>query len=64
MTNNERSPVESIFDQSDDDSWVPKLSGKISEVFGTKWQVGGYNALDEIQRRVRLEAMSHHMIET
>ncbi len=40
--------------------WAPRLEGTIGEIFGTKWLVGGYNALEEIQRRVRLESMSYH----
>lgn len=42
---------------------APHLQGTIGEVFGSKWFVGGYNALEEIQRRVRLESMTQHMSE-
>lgn len=43
---------------------TPRLQGTIGEVFGNKWAVGGYNALEEIQRAVRLESMSRHDKET
>lgn len=52
-----------FWEQSDSD-WAPPLTSPVGEVRGSKWLVGGYNALEEIQRRVRLDAMSHHMKET
>lgn len=52
-----------FWEQSDTD-WAPRLPDVIGEVFGSKWTVGGYNALEISQRRVRIESMSHHQKET
>lgn len=43
--------------------WTAPLSGTICEVRGDKWIVGGYNALEELQRIVRGESMTAHRSE-
>lgn len=64
MNNDDGRRDESGFSELPDNAWMPSPKTPTGEVFGSKWLVWGYNELEEIQRRVRLEAMTQHQNET
>jgi hypothetical protein len=54
------SATEAYFFRLADDDRVPDVNEIITEAFGTKWDVGGYNALEAIERHNHSRASLHH----